>query len=123
MKLLVTGASGFLGSRAADLLEQQGHEIVRLARPGGVARATADERRLVRVDAGDPSARELIDGCDGVLHFAGIPDPKRARQDPARAVRENAGATLNLLEGCHEHGAGLVYPSTLRAALTPPPDP
>jgi UDP-glucose 4-epimerase len=38
-------------------------------------------------------------------------------------VRENAGTTLNLLEGCLEHGAGLVYPSTLRAALDPPPDP
>jgi UDP-glucose 4-epimerase len=30
---------------------------------------------------------------------------------------------LNLLEGCLEHGAGLVYPSTVRAALDPPPDP
>jgi nucleoside-diphosphate-sugar epimerase len=38
-------------------------------------------------------------------------------------VRENAGTTLNLLEGCLEHGAGLVYPSTLRAAMEPPPDP
>jgi UDP-glucose 4-epimerase len=38
-------------------------------------------------------------------------------------VRENAGTTLNLLEGCAEHGAGLIYPSTVRAALEPPPDP
>jgi nucleoside-diphosphate-sugar epimerase len=38
-------------------------------------------------------------------------------------VRENAGSTLNLLEGCRDHGAALVYPSTVRAALTPPPDP
>jgi nucleoside-diphosphate-sugar epimerase len=76
----------------------------------------------VRLDAGDPAVRDLIAGSDAVLHFAGIPDPARARQDPARAVRENAGTTLNLLEGCLEHGAGLVYPSTLRAALDPPPD-
>lgn len=123
MKLVVTGASGFLGSRAADLLEENGHEVVRVARPGGAARAAADEGRLVRADAGDPATRDLIAGCDAVLHFAGIPDPARAREDPARAVRENAGATLNLLEGCREHGAGLVYPSTLRAGLTPPPDP
>jgi UDP-glucose 4-epimerase len=123
MKLLVTGASGFLGSRAAELLEGNGHEIVRLARPGGAARATADETLLVRVDAGDPAARDLLSGCDAVLHFAGVPDPTRARADPARAVRENVGTTLNLLEGCREHGAGLVYPSTLRAAFDPPPDP
>ena len=121
MKVLVTGATGFLGSRAATLFVQHGHEVVRLARPGGAERAgvSAD----VRCDAGDPAARELIAGCYAVLHFAGIPDPTRAREDPARAVRENVGTTLNLLEGCLEHGAGLVYPSTLRAALDPPPDP
>ncbi len=122
MKLLVTGATGFLGSRSADLLEARGHEIVRLARPGGRPRAAADETRLVRLDAGDPEARALIAGCQGVLHFAGVPNPKGATADPARAVRENAGTTLNLLEGCLEHGAGLVYPSTTRAAIVPPPD-
>src|SRR5207302_11454761 len=121
IKILVTGATGFLGSRAARLFEENGHEVLRLARPGGAKRAgTAPD---VRCDAGDPAARELIAGCGAVLHFAGIPDPARAREDPARAVRENAGTTLNLLQGCLEHGAGLVYPSTLRAALDQPPDP
>jgi UDP-glucose 4-epimerase len=76
----------------------------------------------LELDAGDPAARTAIAGCNAVLHFAGIPDPARARLDPARAVRENAGTTLNLLEGCLEHDAGLVYPSTVRAAVSPPPD-
>jgi UDP-glucose 4-epimerase len=123
VKLLVTGATGFLGSRAADLLEARGHDIVRVARPAGAKRAAADEAHVVRVDAGDPATRELVTGCDAVLHLAGVPDPARAREDPARAVRENVGATLNLLEGCRDHSAGLVYPSTVRAGLTPPPDP
>ena len=123
MKLLVTGATGFLGSRASELLEQQGHDVVWVARPGGAERAARAGAALLFADAGDPETRNLIAGCDAVLHFAGIPDPARARQDPARAVRENAGTTLNLLEGCLEHDAGLVYPSTLRAAFTPPPDP
>ena len=39
-----------------------------------------------------------------------------------RAIRENAGTTVNLLEACAAHGAGLVYPSTIRAAVEPPPD-
>jgi nucleoside-diphosphate-sugar epimerase len=121
MKVVVTGASGFLGSRTAELLEAAGHEIVRLARPGGAERAGAPE--AIRIDAGDPSARELLAGADAVLHFAGVPDPARSRTDPASAVRENAGTTLNLLEGCLQHGCGLVYPSTVRAALEPPPDP
>ena len=122
MKLLVTGATGFLGSRTADLLEERGHELVRVARPRGAERAAAARADLVHVDVGDPGARELLEGCDAVLHFAGVPDPARARLDPARAIRENAGATLNLLEGCLERGAGLVYPSTVRAAFDPPPD-
>jgi UDP-glucose 4-epimerase len=123
MKLLVTGASGFLGSRSADLLEANGHDVVRVTRPGGARRAGVASGSLLYADAGDPETRALIAGRDAVLHFAGIPDPARARENPARAVRENAGTTLNLLEGCLEHGAGLVYPSTVRAALDPPPDP
>ena len=123
MKVLVTGASGFLGSRMADVLEEAGHDVTRLARPDGRARAHADESKLVRVDAGDPKARDLLEGCDAVLHFAGVPNPTAANADPARAVRENAGTTLNLLEGCLQHDVGLVYPSTVRAAVEPPPDP
>jgi UDP-glucose 4-epimerase len=121
VKVLVTGANGFLGSRAAELFVENGHQVVPVSRPGGAERGGAKD--AIRVDAGDPAARELMGGCDAVLHFAGIPDPARARKDPALAVRENAGTTLNLLEGCLEHGAGLVYPSTVRAALDPPPDP
>jgi UDP-glucose 4-epimerase len=83
----------------------------------------ADEIGAIEVDAGDPAARELVAGCRAVLHFAGVPDPAGARADPATAVRENAGTALNLLEGCAEHGAALIYPSTVRAAQDPPPDP
>ncbi len=122
MKLLVTGVNGFLGWRTAGLLAERGHEIVGLARPGGAERAHADGARPRRVDAGAPEARDLVAGCDAVLHFAGVPDPARARADPATAVRENAGTTANLLDACREHGAGLIYPSTVRAAADPPPD-
>ena len=122
MKLVVTGASGFLGSRAATLLEEHGHEVVRVVRPHGAQRALVDDGDVVRADAGDPAANQLLAGCDAVLHFAGVPDPARAREDPARAVRENAGTTLNLLEGCRAHGVALVYPSSVRAAIEPPPD-
>jgi UDP-glucose 4-epimerase len=122
MKFLVTGAAGFLGWRIGTLLRESGNEVVALARPSGAERAAATGLDPVLVDAGDPGAGELILGCDAVLHFAGVPDPGRAATDPARAVRENAGTTLNLLEGCLEAGAGLIYPSTIRAAAEPPPD-
>lgn len=123
MRLLVTGATGYLGWRTTVLLRKRGHEVVALTRPGARGRAASADLDTVVLDAGDPAARDLVAGCRAVLHFAGVPDPARARRDPAEAVRENAGTTLNLLEGCLEHDAGLVLPSSARAGLRPPPDP
>ena len=122
MKLLVIGASGFLGSRVTRHFRERGHDVVAVTRPGRRERAALAE---VAPSMPTPEARRcaLIPGCEAVLHFAGVPDPDSARRDPARAVRENVGTTLNLLEGCAEHGAGLVYPSSVRAAAEPPPDP
>ena len=122
MRFLVTGATGFLGWRACVVLGERGHEVVATARPGGAERAHAAGMEVLRVDAGDPAARELVAGCDAVLHFAGEPSPAGARDDPARAVLRNAGTTVNLLEGCARHGAGLVYPSSIRATALQPPD-
>lgn len=122
MKLLVTGASGFLGSRVTRHLRERGHDVVAVTRPSPRPRRALAEIAPVEVDAGDAQVRGLITGCAAVLHFGGVPDPETARREPARAVRENAGTTLNLLEGCAEHGAGLVYPSSVRAAVNPPPD-
>ena len=107
MRLLVTGATGYLGWRTTVLLRERGHEVVALKRPGARDRAASRDLDAVALDAGDPAARDLVAGCDAVLHFAGVPDPAGARRDPARAVRENAGTTVNLLDGCLEHGAAL----------------
>jgi nucleoside-diphosphate-sugar epimerase len=123
MRLLVTGATGFLGWRATVLLRERGHDVLALTRPRARERAASHGLDAVAIDAGDPSARDLLAGCAAVLHFAGVPDPARARHDPAGAVRENAGTTLNLLEGCLEHGAGLVYASSIRVAHDPGRDP
>lgn len=123
MRLLITGATGFLGWRSTAVLRERGHDVVPTARPGGRERARGTDLGAPTVDAGDPGIRELVAGSDAVIHFAGVPDPARASADPARAVRENVGTTLNLLEACAEHGAGLVYPSTVRAAVETPPDP
>ena len=123
MKVLVTGATGYLGWRTTTLLRERGHDVVALKRPGARERAASRDLDAIAMDAGDPAARDLVAGCAAVLHFAGVPDPARAREDPAAAVRENTGTTLNLLEACLAHGAGLVLPSSARAGLDPPPDP
>jgi nucleoside-diphosphate-sugar epimerase len=123
MRFLVTGATGFLGWRSSTLLADSGHEVMALARPRGATRAAAAELGVVRIDAGDPAARELIARCDAVLHLAGVPDPATARADPAEAVRGNVGTTVNLLEGCRDRDVGLIYPSTVRAVTERPTDP
>src|SRR5215207_5768625 len=103
-------------------MRERGHDVVAVTRPGRRDRTALAEVSPVEADAGGSEVRELIAGCAAVLHFGGVPDPARASTDPARAVRENAGTTLNLLEACAEHGAALVYPSSVRAAVDPPPD-
>jgi nucleoside-diphosphate-sugar epimerase len=123
LRLLVTGATGFLGSRATQLLRERGHDVIAVVRPGGRGRALAAGIEALEVDAGHAAMRDLMRGCDAVLHFAGVPDPAGAGADPAGAVRQNAGTTVNLLEGCLEQDCGLVYPSTVRAAASLPPDP
>lgn len=123
MRILITGATGFLGWRCSVLLAERGHDVVPVARPAGRRRTSAEDLDPVRLDAGDPRIRELVSRSEAVLHFAGVPDPAHAAADPTRAVRENVGTTLNLLEACAEHGAGLVYPSTVRAAISGPADP
>ncbi|HEY7631508.1 MAG TPA: NAD(P)-dependent oxidoreductase [Thermoleophilaceae bacterium] len=122
MKLMVTGASGFIGWRCCVLLAELGHEVVPVTRPQSRRREASADLDPIRIDAGDPAIRDLLRGCDAVLHFAGQPSPAGAAEDPAGAVRENAGTTVNLLEGCEEHGAGLIYPSSVRAGMDPPPD-
>jgi len=122
MRLLITGATGFLGWRTSTLLTQRGHDVTCVARPGHAARTAAAGLDVVERDAGDPEIAALVAGRDTVLHFAGVPDPARARADPATAVRENAGTTLNLLDACLRHDAALIYPSTVRAAVEPLPD-
>lgn len=123
MRLLITGATGYLGWRATVLLRERGHDVTALTRPGARRRAASSGLDTLTVDAGAPEARELVAGHDAVLHFAGVPSPALARADPAAAVAGNAGTTLNLLEACRDHDALLVYPSSLRAGLVPSPDP
>ncbi len=123
MRFLVTGATGFLGSRFATLLTERGHDVVGVARSDRKPRAVTPPVPLHAGDAGDEATREAVGGRDAVLHFAGVPDPGGARRDPVRAIRENVATTVGLLDACARDGrCGLVYPSTVRAAVDPPPD-
>jgi nucleoside-diphosphate-sugar epimerase len=91
VKLLVTGATGYLGWRTTVLLRDRGHEVVALARPGHRPRAASAGLDPSRPTPEHRRARDLVAGCDAVLHFAGVPDPPaRAPTPPARCARTPA---------------------------------
>ena len=125
MRFLITGVTGFLGWRTATLLAERGHDVARAspARAAPAARTPGSDlairaRRRRRPRRARPASAGATSSCTSPA----CPTPPAPAQDPARAVRENAGTTANLLDGCLEHGAALIYPSTVRAALEPPPD-
>jgi len=74
VKLLVTGANGFLGSRVVSAALDRGHEVLAMVRPAsGVPAAWADHAGVEIVRADLRSRRGLADvlkGADTVLHLA-----------------------------------------------------
>ncbi len=62
MRLLVTGATGFLGWRAATLLAARGHDVRAVTRPGAAARAHSAGLAAERVDVLDGHPRRVRAG-------------------------------------------------------------
>ena len=76
MASLITGASGFLGGRLAQMLLEQGDDVILLARRGADLRHLpgdlhADRMKVVRGDLGDPAAlQEAAEQATRVFHCA-----------------------------------------------------
>jgi dihydroflavonol-4-reductase len=76
MLVLVTGATGFIGSHTVAALRRDGHDVRVLARnPERVAPALEPHRVTVTVVEGDmtdpTSVAAAVHGCDAVIHAAG----------------------------------------------------
>lgn len=105
MDVLVTGASGFIGSALVDALVETGHRPIRAMRtdhvPSGVD-AIAWDPDAGTIDAG------ALDGLDGVVHLAGagIGD-KRWTDERKRLILESRTKPTGLLA---ETLAGLQRP-------------
>jgi UDP-glucose 4-epimerase len=97
MRVLVTGAAGFVGCAVAALLIEQGHQVIGLTRcpasvlPTGVQRLDSDLRTPETL----PS--ELAE-WDGVCHLAGLTKVRESRTAPLDYWRTNVGGTLALLD-------------------------
>jgi uncharacterized protein len=83
MRILVSGSTGFLGTALIDVLEREGHAIVRLVRPGtsrpGVGTGTQTVQwdpvgnQLVRAPLGvrQDFDADAAEGADALIHLAG----------------------------------------------------
>ncbi|MEA2391514.1 MAG: hypothetical protein QOK31_1623 [Solirubrobacteraceae bacterium] len=101
VKVLVTGASGFVGGAACALLRERGHDVVALVRRPGSEPAGC---RAVQGDLSDAEslARAVKDTApDCVIHLAA----EIASQRDAKRVHEvNVGGTRRLLDACRDDG-------------------
>ena len=108
MKVLVTGAAGFIGSHVARLAVEAGHRVRALHLPG------EDVRNLQGLDcekfAGDvtdgEAMRRASAGCDRVFHLAAIYALWTRR--PERLWQVNVGGTRTVLEAARASGVGRV---------------
>ena len=124
MKILLTGATGFLGGRVAALLRESGHDLRALVRKSSDTRALAAlgaETAEGALDSG-VGVEAATRGVDAVVHLAGGGKVRTI----AEMYSGNLGTTEHLLRawdasGAAARGARFVLISSL-AAHGPSPD-
>ena len=113
MRVLITGAAGFIGSTLVDRLLSEGHQVVGVdnlstGSPTNLAHARkCNGRRLtrfsfVRADIQAPELAGIVAGTnpDVVFHLAAQVDLRSSVADPIGDARNNVLGTINLLEAC-----------------------
>jgi nucleoside-diphosphate-sugar epimerase len=102
MRVLVTGATGFVGSHLVEALRRRGDEVTALARsPGKAAMLGPLGVKVVPGDLHDaPALQHAIENQDVVFHVAGV---VAARSD-AEFMRANRDGTANLVAAAQRGG-------------------
>jgi UDP-glucuronate 4-epimerase len=126
VKILVTGAAGFIGARCAQRFLEQGHEVIGLdnlndyydvsLKQARLERLKHARFRFVKLDLGDESGVAALfahERFTRVVHLAAQAGVRYSLDHPHAYVRSNIVGTLNVLEGCrHNAVEHLVYAST-----------
>jgi dTDP-glucose 4,6-dehydratase len=117
MRILITGAAGFLGSHLTDLLLAQGHEVVGVdnlstGKPRNIAHlkgnrdysfVEADVTQAVKIDGGK---------LDRIYHMASPASPVGYQKHQIATLKVNSEGTWNMLELAQERGARFLMAST-----------
>jgi dTDP-4-dehydrorhamnose reductase len=113
MRVLVTGAAGFLGAIIVRHLDRAGYHVIAATREG----------RWDNQGAAEPVALDLLDPAgtaaaikravpDAVVHGAAIGDTRACEQDPVLARRVNIEGTRAVAGACAEAGCRMVFLSS-----------
>ncbi|MCH7981397.1 MAG: SDR family NAD(P)-dependent oxidoreductase, partial [Proteobacteria bacterium] len=127
MKILVTGAAGFIGFHTAKQLLQRGETVVGLDNFNDYydvslkeSRAAIlddfDNFRMLRIELADRDAMEALfetEQFEKVVHLAAQAGVRYSIENPHAYISSNIVGTLHILEGCRHHKVEhLVYASS-----------
>jgi UDP-glucuronate 4-epimerase len=127
VRLLVTGAAGFIGFHTAKLLLERGDEVVGLDNLNSYYDPALKEARLeilrgferfrfIKADLADRSAMQALfraEGFQRVVHLAAQAGVRYSLENPHAYVHSNIVGFLEVIEGCrHTQVEHLVYAST-----------
>jgi UDP-glucuronate decarboxylase len=114
MKILITGAAGFLGSHLTSRFLEEGHDVVGLDNF-----STGSEKNISKFFSVSSfefikhDVREPLDiQFDGALNFACPASPIQYQRDPVRTIETNFLGMINLLRQSKKLGARLLQAST-----------